>query len=190
MCIYIHINELFVNSSVIFCWFDWTCVPFNPCMRGSSVVELRGFSSYLICSVLRWKFRALTRVSSVNGALSLLRWRSKWAELEKAWTPVSVLLETYRVTGLTGLSFLIASCSQTKRILMKLWVFTIETYFSKEPKSLVAYKHSNIDRLHHYRERRGSKQSWTASSVISRSYLWFPCEHFFIIHFGVFSCLH
>lgn len=51
-------------------------------------------------------------MSSVNGGLSFLRWRSKWAELERAWTPVSVLLEMDRETGLSGLSLLMASCVQ------------------------------------------------------------------------------
>lgn len=70
------------------------------------------FLTHLISSCCRWKLRALTRMSSVNGGLPSLRWRSKWAEFDRAWTPESVRLETLRDTGLSGLSFFIASCAQ------------------------------------------------------------------------------
>lgn len=76
---------------------------------------LCGVLAHLICSDLRWKLRASTRTSSANGGLSFLRWRSKWAELERAWTPESVRLETDRDTGLSGFSLLTASCAQTER---------------------------------------------------------------------------
>ena len=71
--------------------------------------------THLICSVLRWRLRAWARMSSENGGLSFLRWRSKWAVLEKAWTPASVLLDTDRDTGLSGFSLWIASCRKTQR---------------------------------------------------------------------------
>lgn len=85
---------------------------YNAWPQALSTDWFLGDLTHLICSVLRWKLRASTSTFSVNGGLSPLRWRSKWAELERAWTPVSVLLEMYRDTGLTGLSLLIASCKQ------------------------------------------------------------------------------
>lgn len=72
-----------------------------------------GVLTHLICSDLRWKLRASTRMSSLKGGLSFLRRRSKWAELESAWTPLSVRLETVRDTGLRGLSLFIASCRES-----------------------------------------------------------------------------
>lgn len=68
--------------------------------------------THLICSVLRWKLKASTRVSSVNGGMLFLRWRSKWAEFERAWTPASVLLDNSRETGPSGFSRWSASCTR------------------------------------------------------------------------------
>lgn len=100
--------------------------------------------THLICCSLMWKLRALTRTSSVKGGLSSLRWRSKWAEFERAWTPVSVLLDTDRDTGLTGLSLLIASCTKTgknaklsvhtkcRKSLEKVWRALNQDYLKKK----------------------------------------------------------
>lgn len=84
-------------------------------------VTLKPYETHLICSAPRLKLRASTRISAVNGGLSFLRWRSKWAELERALTPVSVLLETDRDTVLSGFSFPIASWPQIERTL-KRWI--------------------------------------------------------------------
>ncbi len=83
--------------------------------------------SHLIGSAFKWKFKAWSRSCSGSGGLSPLRWISTCAELHKACTPVSVLLEMTTDTSFTGFSFHTA-------------LYTQNTWWSCYPAWLQYYK--------------------------------------------------
>lgn len=85
----------------------------NTAMLWHCDEPMRGLLAHLMSSDPRWKLRAWTRTSSGNGGLSFFRCRSKCAELERAWTPLSVRLEMDTATGLWGFRPRMASCRHT-----------------------------------------------------------------------------
>ncbi len=104
--------------------------------------------SHLIGSAFKWKFKAWTRSCSGSGGLSPLRWISTCAELHKACTPVSVLLEMTTDTSFTGFSFRTALYTQ-KTNTHKTWWSCYPAWFEYSKRHLVGLNRSRkSDRLY------------------------------------------
>lgn len=86
---------------------------FSPFSNKKKIKDFDLPPTHRIGSGFKWWFRQPMSIFSWKAGFPGALWMSRWAELQSAWTPLSVRLEMWNLMGTTGFRFCAAFCNPT-----------------------------------------------------------------------------